>query len=63
MKIKEKLSTEKIDETLANLSKGIQPIIDNLDIGKLSGAERRDILEKLDALEAKALEVKAAINR
>lgn len=63
MKAKEKISTALIDETLAGISEGLKPIINDLDIDKLNDAQKDNLLEKLGELEAKALEIKRALNR
>ncbi|MFT4758591.1 MAG: hypothetical protein ACI9LN_000552 [Saprospiraceae bacterium] len=55
---KEKISTVLIDETLAGISEGLKPIIDDLDVDSLSEAQKDNLLEKLGALEKKALEIK-----
>lgn len=61
--MKEKISTALIDETLAGISEGLKPIINDLDIDKLNDAQKDNLLEKLSELEAKALEIKRALNR
>lgn len=58
MKTKEKLGAAMVQQTLDKLSEGINPVIENLDVSKLSAAEKQGILDKLDELEAKALEVR-----
>ena len=63
MKTKQKLSDELITETLDGLSEGLKPIIDNFDGSKLNKADRIEISQLLDELEAKALEVKANLKR
>ena len=63
MKAKEKISTALIDETLAGISEGLKPIINDLDIDKLNDVQKDNLLEKLGELEAKALEIKRALNR
>ena len=62
MKTKEKISTDLINETLAGISEGIKPIIQNLDFDKLSEKGKENISQLLDELEAKALEIKRALN-
>ena len=60
MKVQEKISSEKIRETLDGLSEGLKPIIDHLDVASLTQEDKDILLAELDKLEAKALEVKQA---
>jgi len=63
MKNKEKLGVQVIDRVLADFSEGLKPLINNFDATQLDEVEKADFLSQLDELEAKALEVKAALNR
>lgn len=59
MKTKEKLGEATIQETLNGLSEGLKPAIENFDATTLDRSERTEIIQLLDELEAKALEVRA----
>jgi len=48
---------------LVGITEGIKPIIDNLDFDKLGDDGKESISKLLDKLGAKALVVKAALNR
>lgn len=58
MKTKNKLSSELIQQTLDGVSEGLKPAIESFDTTNLDKSERAEIMQLLDELEAKALEVR-----
>lgn len=58
MKAQTKISQSEIQAVMDDFSNGLKPIIDNLDVDKLTYSEKEELLEELKKLEEKALEVK-----
>lgn len=58
MKAQTKISQAEIKAVMDDFSNGLKPIIDNLDMNKLTHSEKKELLDELNKLEAKALEVK-----
>ena len=58
MKAQTKISQVEIKAIMDDFSNGLKPIINNLDVDKLTHSEKEELLEELNKLEAKALEVK-----